>query len=394
MKHVKLEERIVKIELTPIHVPFKEYVAKALEETQGGLGMAIPSEDEWLGGDFVICKLITNEGTMGLGDAFVWLPESGISPEQIIHSISKGLSKYILGESPFNTERISRRMDSNVTRNEIPKGILDMACYDLMGKITSQPAHAFMGGKCIDEIPLTALIPLADPLMMKGITRSFLKKGFKTFRIKLGKGIQEDYEIAKIIREYIGPQIRLRTDYNQAYNPTMAVKAINKIEQFEIDVAEQPVRANDYAGMVYVQKKVKTPLMAHEGQFSLQDIVSLVKMKAIEVIGINTERPGGVTNAIKALNFAERLDLGVVLHNQPLGISSAMTIHLAAARFHSLGHAIELFGHEMIEDDLIIKPLNYEGGTAKIPEGNGWGVELDENALEKYATGETIELKI
>jgi len=388
-----MQERIIKIELTPIHVPFKEYVAKALTETEGGLGMAIPSEDEWLGEDFVICKLFTNEGNVGLGEAFVWLPETGISSEQIILSISKGLSKFILGEYPFNVEKILRRMNSNMTRNEVPKGLLDMACYDLMGKITNLPAHAFMGGKCVDEVPLTALIPLADPLLMKGITRSFLKKGFKTFRIKLGKNIQEDYEITKTIRDFLGPHKRLRTDYNQAYSPAIAIKAIKKIEEFEIDVAEQPVRANDYAGMAYVQKRVNTPLMAHEGQFSLQDIISLVRIGAIEVIGINSERPGGVTNALKAINYAEQLGYGVVLHNQPLGISSAMTIHLAAARFHSLGHSIELFGHEMIEDDLIKTPLNYENGTAKVPEGSGWGIELDEKALDKYATGETIELK-
>ena len=388
-----MQEKINKIELTPVHVPFKEYVARALTETEGGLGMAIPSEDEWLGEDFVICKVFTNEGNIGLSEAFVWLPETGISPQQIILSISKGLSKYILGESPFNVEKILRRMNSNMTRNEVPKGLLDMACYDLMGKIADLPAHAFMGGKCVNEIPLTALIPLADPLLMKGIVRSFLKKGFKTFRIKLGKSIQEDYEITKIIRDYIGPHKRLRTDYNQAYTPGIAVKAIKKIEEFEIDVAEQPVRANDYAGMAYVQRKVNIPLMAHEGQFSLQDIVTLVRMGAIEVIGINTERPGGVTNALKAINYAERLGYGVVLHNQPLGISSAMTIHLAAARFHSLGHAIELFGHEMIEDDLIKNPINYNDGTAKVPKGSGWGIELDEDALNKYATGETIELR-
>ena len=69
------EVRIKSIELTPIHVPFKEYVKKALLETEGGLGMAIPSEEEWLGGDFVICKLISNDGFIGLGEVFVWLPD-------------------------------------------------------------------------------------------------------------------------------------------------------------------------------------------------------------------------------------------------------------------------------------------------------------------------------
>ena len=71
----------------------------------------------------------------------------------------------------------------------------------------------------------------------------------------------------------------------------------------------------------------------------------------------------------------------VVLHNQPLGIASAMQVHLAAARHHALGHDIELFGQVMMEDDLIVEPLDYEGGTVKVPSAPGFGVELDEDAL-------------
>lgn len=386
------EAKIKSIELTPIHVPFKEYVKKALLETEGGLGMAIPSEEEWLGGDFVICKLISNDGTIGIGEAFVWLPETGVSPAQVIDAVKNALSGYVLGESPFNIEKIIKRMDNNVSRSEVAKGLIDIACYDLMGKIANKPAYEFMGGKCADEIPLSALIPLADPMLMRGLTKSYLKKGFKTFRIKLGRSIPEDIEITETIRKAIGDNVRLRVDYNQAYDPAIAVRAIKAIESFGIDFAEQPVNKDDYIGMQYVQKRVDTPLMSHEGCFSLRDIITLVELGAIGVVGINSERPGGTTNAIKAINYAEMKGLGVVLHNQPLGIASAWQVHLAAAKFHSLGHAMELFGDEMMEDDLIKNPLDYKGGTIKVPDGPGWGVELDEKALEKYATEPTISI--
>jgi muconate cycloisomerase len=85
--------------------------------------------------------------------------------------------------------------------------------------------------------------------------------------------------------------------------------------------------------------------------------------------------------------------MGSVLHNQPLGIAAAMHIHVAAARYHSMGHAMELFGHLMMEDDLITERLNYSNGTAKVPTGRGWGVELDEAALVKYATGPTVVIE-
>ena len=151
--------------------------------------------------------------------------------------------------------------------------------------------------------------------------------------------------------------------------------------------------ATDYLGMAYVQKNVNVSLMAHEGCFSLRDIVTLVELKAIGVVGINSERPGGVTRALEAIDFARSRGLPAALHNQPLGIASAMHIHLAAAKYDALELATELFGMVMFEHDLLKKPIDYSRGTAKLPSGPGWGVELDEAALERYAAGATLILK-
>ena len=82
--------RIEKIELTPAHVPFRQVVRDAMSASEGGLGMAIAAEEEWLGGDFVICKLRAEDGSVGVGEAFVWLPETGVSPQQVIDVILLG----------------------------------------------------------------------------------------------------------------------------------------------------------------------------------------------------------------------------------------------------------------------------------------------------------------
>jgi muconate cycloisomerase len=284
-------------------------------------------------------------------------------------------------------------MDNNVARSEQAKGVIDMACYDLMGKITGLPACCFMGGKNVDKIPLSALIPLGTPMLMKGLVRSYYKKGFRSFRLKLGRSIKEDIDICQQIRRALGDEIRLRVDYNQAYSTSEAIKAIKAIEPFKIDFAEQPVRTDDYLGMAYVQKKVDTPLMNHEGFFSLKDFITLVELGAVKVLGLQSDRPGGITKALKAINYARCRGLEVMIHKEPLGIASAMLIHLHAGQYYSIDHATELFGQEMMEDDLIVKPIDYSGGTAKVPEGPGWGIELDEIALKKYAIGPTITIE-
>jgi len=387
------EVRIGRIELTPVHVPFRAVVREAMAGSEGGLGMAIPAEEPWPGGDFVICRLVAENGAVGVGEAFVWLPETGVSPAQVIDSVQNALARYLLHESPFRVERIRHRMESNVARSEVAKGLLDMACYDLMGRLTGRPACDFMGGASVDEIPLCALIPLTEPETMAELARSFHDSGVRSFRLKLGRSIGEDVRIVSRSREVLGDEARLRVDYNQAYPPAEAVHAIRAIEPFGIDFAEQPTRASDSVGMAYVQARVDTPLMAHEGCFSLQDIVTLVELGAVGVIGINAERPGGVTNALRAIDYAEQRGLGVVIHNQSLGIGAAMQLHLAAARHHGLGHATELFGHVMLEDDLILQEIDYSGGRAVLPSGPGWGVSLDDEALVKYATGPSVGIE-
>ncbi|HME56099.1 MAG TPA: mandelate racemase/muconate lactonizing enzyme family protein [Candidatus Lokiarchaeia archaeon] len=385
---------IESIELFPVFIPFTPIAQQTMESGEGGLGMAIKTEEAWTGGDFVICRLVTSDGYVGLGESFVWLPETGVSPAQITSIIQRSLHTYILGANPFDIKIVNQRMDANVARNEVAKGLLDMACYDLMGRIKDVPACNFMGNPSIDAIPLAALVPLVDVETMVALAEMFVKTGYRTIRVKLGRGIFEDAAIMGQLRDYVGPDIRFRVDYNQAYTPNDAIEAISAIEQFNVDVVEQPVAAEDYIGMAMVQKHVNVPLMAHEGFFSLRDFLVLAELGAVQVLGLNSERPGGVTKALEVLDIAKQRSMGAVIHNQTLGIASAMQLHLAAARYNDLGHDPELTGQYMFEEDLITTPIEYKKGTAKLPRGPGFGVDLDTSALEKYTIDAPVEIKL
>ena len=384
---------IERIELHALHVPFHAAVRETMAKSEGGLGMAIPAEEAWTGGDFVIARVFADDGCVGLGEAFVWLPETGVSPAQIVDAVQGALARYVLGASPFAVAALRDRMDANVARSEVAKGLLDMACWDLMGRVAGRRACDLMGGAGDDALPLAALIPLAEPRFMVDLALAFRRGGTATFRLKLGQSIARDREIVALAREALGPDVRLRVDYNQAYSPDEAVRAIAAIAPFGIDCAEQPVRADDWLGLARVQRAVTVPLMAHEGCFSLTDVTALVELGAIGVLGVNGERPGGITQALRAIDYVARRGMGTVLHNQPLGIGSAAQVHLGAARASVLGHAMELFGHVMMEDDLVETPLDYSGGRVRIPDAPGFGVSVDEAALERYAVAAPVVLR-
>jgi muconate cycloisomerase len=85
------------------------------------------AEEDWPGGDFAVCKMTDEAGNTGLGEQFVWWPETGVSPNQIIIAIQEALYKYVLGRIPFDYKDIRTHMNNNVARNETAKGLLDMA---------------------------------------------------------------------------------------------------------------------------------------------------------------------------------------------------------------------------------------------------------------------------
>lgn len=363
-----------------------------MDESPTGLGMAIPAEEPWEFGEFVICRIESDDGVVGWSEVFVWLPETAVSAGQVVSSVRDSLAKYVIGSSPFDTRAIAARMDRNVARNEVAKGLLDMACYDLAAKTIGRPVYDLLGGKCVDKVPLCALIPLGPVDQTVALAQFFVNSGSATIRLKLGTGISQDREVVAAVREAVGQTVRIRVDYNQAYRPYDAIRAIKGIEEFGIDAAEQPVAIGDLAGLVTVQRSVETPVFTHEGLFSLTDLVAQTELGAIRVVGLNTERPGGLTSAMAAIDYAALRGMGVILHNQPLGLASAAMVHLAAARHFDLGHDVEIFGKLMWESDLLADGLKYSNGGVEVPSGPGWGVEIDLDALGKYTVGEPVRI--
>lgn len=381
---------IVRVDLYPLHIPFREEVRAALQGGSGKVAMGLKVDDHWLGGDFLICRLTTEGGVSGVGEGYVWLVESGVSPVLMADLIRDHLARFVLGRSAFEIEAINARFDDNVARNEIAKGVLDLALHDVAARSVGRPVHDLCGGRQVDKVPLCMVLPLTSVEVICALAKRGLDSGIRAFRCKLGDGRRQDVAIIAAMRDLVGPDVALRVDFNQAYDANAALAVLDAIAPYGIDYAEQPVRADDFAGMAFVQSRSRIPLMAHEGAFGLRDLYALAEMGAVRTFGLNAERPGGMSRALKAIDYAAARGLDVALHNQPSGIGSAIVLHMHAARARNIRHATELQGHIMLEHDLIRERIVYKDGFAHVPTGPGWGVELDEAALERYLTHKPV----
>lgn len=382
------------IELITARVPFSDIARQAMDESTTGLGMAIAAEEPWEAGDFVFARIWDEDGVEGWGEVFLWLPETGVSPDQVVSVIGAHLARYVLGTPPIEVGAVRARMDRNVNRNEVAKGLLDLALHDLAARQIGRPVHDLLGGRRTDSIPLCGLVPLADPATTAAICAGYVGAGYGTLRIKLGTSPLEDRAVIEAVRAEVGPDVRLRVDYNQAYRFPEAVRALRMLEDLGLDAAEQPLPVGDMLGMAQLQRQTSIPVFLHEGAFTVADVVTLVELGASHVVGINAERPGGLLPALELIDYASTRGMGTIIHNQPLGLGTAVLAHLAAARFDRLGHAVELAGDVMFADTLVHDPLRATDGHMPVPTGPGFGVTIDRDALDERTTTEPLTITL
>ena len=381
--------RAVRLDLFAVRVPFSAIARQAMDGSDNGLGMAIAAEEPWEAGDFVLARLEDEEGTAGWGEVFMWLPETGVSPAEVISAIVGGLGRYVVGACPADVRAIGARMERNVARNEVAKGLLDLACHDLAARQVDRPVHDLVGGRGTDTIGLCGLVPLAPIEDVVAICAGYVGAGYPTLRLKLGTGVDADRDTIAAVRAEVGDEVRLRVDYNQAYSVPQAVRALRLLEPFGIDAAEQPLATGDLLGMAELSRRTTIPVFLHEGAFTTRDLVTLIELGGCGVVGLNAERPGGLTAALDVIDYAALRGLGTIIHNQPLGLGTAVLAHLAAARFDRLGHDVELAGDVMFDETLVVDPPTRHGGRLVVPSGPGWGVEVDRDALDRFTTTTT-----
>jgi L-Ala-D/L-Glu epimerase len=371
--------KIKRIDIIPVTIPLKRKVAISFIT--------------WEKVEYVITKIYTDEGIVGIGESAPWAPISRESQETVVGLTSKHLAPLLIGEDPFNVEKIWWKMDTVIPGMGMAKAALDLPLYDIMGKAMNVPVYKLLGGKATETFPLVGLVGLGTVKEMIDETMDWIKQGYRSMRIKTGRGLREDVESIKSIREAVGPEIHLRVDANQAYSAPMAIRVIKALEPYGIEIAEQPTAWYDFEGLARVTAAVDTPVMPHESLYSIYDAIQLDRMGAGNVYGLKIYRPGGVTLARKLATYMELRNIPMfVCSCVELAVSTAASAHFAVASYRNIKFASEMSGPVGMEDDIAESAVQIKNGMASVSDRPGYGVELDEKKMKKYS-GATITIK-
>ena len=280
---------------------------------------------------WLIVEVKTNAGLTGIGEA-------ALAPRVTKQVIDSYLKPILVGSNPFDTEYLWQHMYRK-TMAFGRKGIamvaisaVDLAIWDLIGKVVKQPLFRLLGGKTKSKIPVYASRLYSQPLeQLAKEAQAYKDQGFRAMKLRFGwgpvdgaSGMQRNVELVRTVREVIGDEIDLMADAYMGWTLDYAQRMIPLLEKYNLRWLEEPVIPDDIAGYTALKGMKRIPIAGGEHEFTLYGFRQLLDCKAVDYIQFDTNRVGGITQARKIAALAEAHSVPVIphagqLHNYHLG---------------------------------------------------------------------------
>lgn len=332
----------------------------------------------------LIVKMTTECGLVGYGEAVADEHVTGESLESTISVIRHLLGPLLIGQNPMHLERIHDEMDRAIRDVPAAKASLDIACHDLIGKKLGQPIYELIGGRYHNAFPVTHVLSIGEPEAMALEALQQVRQGYTAVKMKVGVDVASDVRRVKAVREAIGPDVPIRVDVNQGWvNAAKTLQAMRKLEPFDIDWVEQPVKAEDFEGMLEVKGKITVPLMIDEGVRGIAEMRRLTMMQAAHKVNVKLMKCGGIYPAKKLVHMAEmsgiECQIGSMVESS---IASSAGFHVA---FSSKSvQSVELTGPLRFSED--IGNLTYDLPFITLNDRPGLGIDVDLDVLRRLTT--------
>ncbi len=367
--------KITAIETITINVPIEQ--SRAI---RGGRGAHDSSP-------FLIVQVRTDQGVTGLGEVSctpIWSGEDQVTAAHLIRSY---LEPALIGEDPTRIEALTTKMRHTVAANPFTKAGIEMALWDILGKIANLPVYRLLGGAVRDNVATKFSVSGLSPDAAATVAAWAVEQGFRTMKVKVGTGPGLDVARVRAVRQAIGADVRLGVDANGGWTVAQAIQTIRRLEDQAIYFAEQPVPPGDVTWLAEVRAAVRVPIMADESVNVAPDAIAIARAHAADVLSIYIGKGGGIGPARKIAAVAEAAGLACTVgSNLELGIASAAMIHLAMATpaVAAAEYPCDILGPFFYEGDVIAEPLPITAGAAQPFERPGLGVELDERQIARY----------
>jgi muconate cycloisomerase len=332
-----------------------------------------------------VVRLTAAGGAVGVGNID---PSPGYSAETIEESLAalrEKLAPRVVGLDAANIHVLNARLDAATPGLLDAKAAIEMACVDLTARALGVPVYTYLGGAAKERLTFNAWIGIVSPEEAAAEALKWFERGFRSAKIKVGGGIEADRERVKAVRAAVGSAMALRIDANAGYDADTAVRLARFMQPYDLQLIEQPVAADDLAGMARVRREAGgVPIMADESILDHASLIAVIKAEAADIVKLKIMKQGGFHRAAAMLATAEAAGMRCVVgHGFGLGVNTMAEIMLAATSANVID-GLECVGPLKTVDDITTEKLDLGTGALALPPGPGLGVTLDEAKLARY----------
>jgi D-arabinonate dehydratase/D-galactarolactone cycloisomerase len=346
--------------------------------------------------DCCIVRIETDSGAVGWGEA-----KAPVGAEATALIVDGLLAPIVIGTDPFDIRVLWERMfgamrvrgHSNGFWLEAISGI-DIALWDLTGRLLDQPIHKLLGGAFRERLRvyasgLPALYDGSDDEALERLAdraRAIVADGFLAMKMAVGNGIEVDRRAIAAVKEAIPDTVDLFVDAAGVYEPQQAIRLGRYLEELNVGWFEMPIPTDNLPGYVQVASALDIPIaldaLANRGQ--ARDYIG---SGGLDVIQPDVCRAGGITESLKMAEIADVFGAACAPH-----VSIGSAIHFAATSqlaltLPNLLIAEHWIGDNPLGDAILTEPMGQpHDGYLTVTEGPGLGIRIDEMALRELAT--------
>ncbi len=373
--------KIAKVETIPIKQELKEPFGNAQGWTTSR--------------QYLIVRVTADDGTSGYGEC--WGPIAG--NHEIVRDI---ITPLILGADPLDTALLWEKIHFKLRwayHSFAPYSALsgvDIALWDLKGKLLGLPISKLLGGTFRDSVRAYAtghyirkVATLNEQIaIIRDEARGNLAKGFQMLKLKiglalLGWGAREDIKLIESFRDAVGDDKEFMVDANCAYAIPEALQVGRACERLDVYWFEEPVPPHDYDGYAYLTERLDVPIAGGEGWALVSEFHEIFRRHAVSYAQPDVCSAGGITEVQRIAALAHAANIDCIPHAWGTPIAIASSLHVLASK---PGKALLEFDQSdnPIRDHLIEEPFRLHDGHVAVPTGPGLGITIDEKMLSSF----------
>ncbi|MEE3234943.1 MAG: mandelate racemase/muconate lactonizing enzyme family protein [Candidatus Latescibacterota bacterium] len=339
-----------------------------------------------------LVEVMTDEGVVGLGSVY--------TSAKLVEGSLNLLRPLLIGESAIEPVRVSEKLHQSTfwqgrggAVTHFISGI-DIALWDIFGKVTNQPISRLLGGRYRDKVKAYGSLLMTDPKDLPPRLEDAVNRGFQA--IKMGWGpfgrISDaiDEAIVKTARETVGPDVELMVDAggSDRYWPhgyKWALETAKMLKDYGIVWFEEALRPDDLQGFIKLTENAPLPITSCEVITRRQAFMPWIEQRAVDYIQPDVTKVGGISEEYRIAMHAYDHSILFVPHGWNTAVGLAADLHLVAAV--PTARWVEYITPAPYIEDLVTKPFELDkDGFLSIPENAGLGIEWDTEGIEKFSS--------